>query len=523
MFSRKVFLAFYVLMLQALSTANENTSTNACMTTETSTDAKTSTYTTDVKTSTYTTDVKTSTYTTDTTDVKTSTYTTDTTDVETSTYLTSTAPMTTTRMNSNNSVNLEDNETEDQASFNYRGMDAGYTDLSLDIGDSYESSVIPYCEGSDKVTVTIDMVIRQLINLDEPEQILVLSAWMRWGWFDCNLVWNVTDYNGTNKIILPIESVWMPDISLYESVAEEFFGLLDYRAIIHSDGTVRYTFPTKLETFCQLDVSRFPFDSQICTLTFGSWVHNGFEIDVTSLVSKVDLSQTKENAEWSITKGEIVRHEVIYGCCPEPYPDVTVYVYMKRKPTGYVINIIIPSMLVTSIAILGFILPVDSGEKIGLQLTVMLTISVFQMLVAEKLPPSADVEPLISTFLKFTLVLSGGSTLMQVLVLNVYYKGHSKMPKTVKYYILQPLSVLTLVPIPGMKNHICKSKPDTQLVKLFHGMTGRKSPSNDITMEPNDPDLWMYLSVILDRLGFGLFVLILISGTAHIFVRMNTE
>lgn len=182
---------------------------------------------------------------------------------------------------------------------------------------------------------------------------------------------------------------------VFFSVAEEFFGLLDYRAIIHSDGTVRYTFPTKLETFCQLDVSRFPFDSQICTLTFGSWVHNGFKIDVTSLVSKVDLSQTKENAEWSITKGEIVRHEVIYGCCPEPYPDVTVYVYMKRKPTGYVINIIIPSMLVTSIAILGFILPVDSGEKIGLQLTVMLTISVFQMLVAEKLPPSADVEPLI--------------------------------------------------------------------------------------------------------------------------------
>lgn len=184
---------------------------------------------------------------------------------------------------------------------------------------------------------------------------------------------------------------------VFFSVAEEFFGLLDYRAIIHSDGTVRYTFPTKLETFCQLDVSRFPFDSQICTLTFGSWVHNGFEIDVTSLVGKVDLSQTKENAEWSITKGEIVRHEVIYGCCPEPYPDVTVYVYMKRKPTGYVINIIIPSMLVTSIAILGFILPVDSGEKIGLQLTVMLTISVFQMLVAEKLPPSADVEPLICT------------------------------------------------------------------------------------------------------------------------------
>lgn len=177
------------------------------------------------------------------------------------------------------------------------------------------------------------------------------------------------------------------------SITEEFHGFNDFRAKICYDGSVHYNFPSRFKTLCQLDVSRFPFDVQTCSLTFGSWACNGLELDVTSKSNIVDISAVEENAEWEIVESPIVRHEIIYGCCPEPYPDVTFYINLRRKPTHYVINIIIPSILITCVAGLGFILPVDAGEKIGLQLTVMLTISVFQMLVAEKLPPAADSQP----------------------------------------------------------------------------------------------------------------------------------
>lgn len=156
---------------------------------------------------------------------------------------------------------------------------------------------------------------------------------------------------------------------------------------------MNYNFPSRIKTLCQLDVSRFPFDVQTCSLTFGSWACNGLELDVTSKSNIADISAVVENAEWEIVESPIARHEIIYGCCPEPYPDITIYINLRRKPTHYIINIIIPSILITCVAVLGFILPVDAGEKIGLQLTVMLTISVFQMLVAEKLPPAADSQP----------------------------------------------------------------------------------------------------------------------------------
>jgi hypothetical protein len=108
-----------------------------------------------------------------------------------------------------------------------------------------------------------------------------------------------------------------------------------------------------------------------------------------------DFSSAVANVEWTYVSMKAERHVVYYGCCPEPYPDVTYYLVLKRKPNFYLINLIIPSMLITVMAALGYFLPVESGEKVSLQITVMLSLAVFQLLVADKLPPSADATPII--------------------------------------------------------------------------------------------------------------------------------
>ena len=180
------------------------------------------------------------------------------------------------------------------------------------------------------------------------------------------------------------------------SVSPEFAGLKDYRAVVYSDGTVYYNFPTIVEALCPIDVRNFPFDTQICTLKFGSWAYHGRQLDIQLRDKTGDLAQMKSNVEWLVPKVPAKRHVFYYNCCPEPYPDITFYIYMERKPAYYVINIILPSVMITILAILGYFLPVDSGEKVSLVITVMLSMSVFQLLVADKLPPSADATPLIS-------------------------------------------------------------------------------------------------------------------------------
>lgn len=60
------------------------------------------------------------------------------------------------------------------------------------------------------------------------------------------------------------------------------------------------------------------------------------------------------------------RTESFYECCKEPYPDVTFTVTMRRRTLYYGLNLLIPCVLISALALLVFLLPADSGEKISL-------------------------------------------------------------------------------------------------------------------------------------------------------------
>lgn len=60
------------------------------------------------------------------------------------------------------------------------------------------------------------------------------------------------------------------------------------------------------------------------------------------------------------------RSESFYDCCKEPYPDVTFTITMRRRTLYYGLNLLIPCVLISGLALLVFLLPADSGEKISL-------------------------------------------------------------------------------------------------------------------------------------------------------------
>lgn len=155
-------------------------------------------------------------------------------------------------------------------------------------------------------------------------------------------------------------------------------------------------------SLCKVDVTYFPFDKQICRLQFGSWAHNGLELNMSGISSEADLSAFVDSVEWELTSVPMVRNVLYYKCCPEPYPDVTFYLKMKRKPLFYLMNLVFPCMLISTVACLGFILPPDSGEKVSLEITVLLSLAVFLMVVSETMPPSSETFPYIGKkFLSF--------------------------------------------------------------------------------------------------------------------------
>lgn len=74
------------------------------------------------------------------------------------------------------------------------------------------------------------------------------------------------------------------------------------------------------------------------------------------------------------------RNEIYYNCCPEPYIDITFIIMIRRRTLYYFFNLIVPCVLIASMAVLGFTLPPDSGEKLSLgNTTTLLIIFVLQL------------------------------------------------------------------------------------------------------------------------------------------------
>ena len=170
-------------------------------------------------------------------------------------------------------------------------------------------------------------------------------------------------------------------------------------AIVNADGSVLWMFPAVIKTYCTLDVQHFPFDNQKCSIIFISWTFNGLKLDVTYNQSEQQaVYYTPKNQEWYVDNVTVERHEKIYACCVEPYPDVTFTIHMTRRSLFYIINLIFPCLLIYAVSFLGFFLPVESGEKVNLEITILLALVVFLLIVGETLPPTPDAIPVLGEY-----------------------------------------------------------------------------------------------------------------------------
>ena len=60
-------------------------------------------------------------------------------------------------------------------------------------------------------------------------------------------------------------------------------------------------------------------------------------------------------------------------------------------------TLISPCFLIYVVSFLGFFLPIESGEKVNLEITILLALVVFLLSVGETMPPTPDAIPLLGT------------------------------------------------------------------------------------------------------------------------------
>nr|XP_020472972.1 neuronal acetylcholine receptor subunit alpha-2-like isoform X2 [Monopterus albus] len=283
---------------------------------------------------------------------------------------------------------------------------------------------------SDVVIVKFGLSIAQLIDVDEKNQMMTTNVWLKQEWNDYKLRWRPSDYDNVTSIRVPSELIWVPDIVLYNNADGEFAVTHMTKAHLFHTGKVRWVPPAIYKSSCSIDVTFFPFDQQNCKMKFGSWTYDKAKIDLERIENTVDLNNYWESGEWAIINAVGTYNTKKYDCCHEIYPDITYFFIIRRLPLFYTINLIIPCLLISCLTVLVFYLPSDCGEKITLCISVLLSLTVFLLLITEIIPSTSLVIPLIGEYLLFTMIFVTLSIVITVFVLNVHHRSPSthKMP-----------------------------------------------------------------------------------------------
>jgi len=211
---------------------------------------------------------------------------------------------------------------------------------------------------------------RQLITLDEKNQVLTSSFYIMIEWSDPRLKWDPDIFDNIETIIVPASKFWLPDLAIINAASSP--NMISYptnlNALITYNGTMFVTvvIPTQ-QTRCKLDVYKYPFDSQICSIIIGSWYFNtkefNFEtMNVTTasysnhsiwrLVSIQSRTQTNNN-RFSLINTRFSKNNLI----KIKAEDVNFVLKFERIPLYIMINGIFPCLILNCVILIAFSIP----------------------------------------------------------------------------------------------------------------------------------------------------------------------
>uniref|UniRef100_A0AAQ6IQR9 Cholinergic receptor, nicotinic, delta (muscle) n=1 Tax=Anabas testudineus TaxID=64144 RepID=A0AAQ6IQR9_ANATE len=296
----------------------------------------------------------------------------------------------------------------------------------------YNKELRPVERQQETVDVYLALTLSNLISLKEVDETLLTNVWIDHTWYDYRLSWNQTEFDGIEVLRLPSSMLWLPEIVLENNNDAQFQVAYYCNVLVYADGLCYWLPPAIFCSSCSInDVNSGLF---LCLPRLSDCVFLCFSVLLLLLLT--------ENGEWEIIHRPAKRNT--YKHIPmesNKHQDITFYLIIKRKPLFYIVNIIIPCVLISFLASLVYYLPADSGEKMTLSSSVLLAQSVFLLLISQQLPETSMSVPLIVKYLMFIMVLVTVVVLNCVVVLNLHFRTPSThvMTEWTKKFFLERL------------------------------------------------------------------------------------
>ena len=240
------------------------------------------------------------------------------------------------------------------------GMTNYDDDVMSAITKKYNSKVRPVSQ----LNLTIRLSMRQIVSIDEKNQIMTSSFYLISQWKDGRLTWdaNSSTYGGLSQIVMPASLIWLPDLFVINTASTTGFISISSSnlVVVNSQGNVYLIVSvTNLQTRCKMNVYYFPFDKQTCSIVIGSWQHDKNRINFDSDSSKIDLNSYIAHPVWNlktVTVSSIIGSDRYTSLTGMQSEDIS-YSFMIIRGGSYYVGNMIACFVLNVVTLFAFFAP----------------------------------------------------------------------------------------------------------------------------------------------------------------------
>ncbi|WAR06121.1 ACHAA-like protein, partial [Mya arenaria] len=251
--------------------------------------------------------------------------------------------------------------------------------LIQELRTGYERHVPPTRSFDSHVSVRVYPSIIRIDGLDESREALSVTISLSMNWSDQRLTWNPAQYDGVQKLFLPADTIWLPDVGVHNSVD----GLISEPSASHlvevsHVGHVLMVSVMHVQTYCKMTLTDFPRDVHVCDVIIGSWIYSAKTLILESwngmtVIEQVPVSSdiddvipSRDGRSWMLlgraASGAIKL--VSYDCCPdEHYVQLTMTLTLRRHAPSLWLTLVVPLLVLSFMTALQFAVPAGNPYR----------------------------------------------------------------------------------------------------------------------------------------------------------------
>ncbi|CAF0785148.1 unnamed protein product [Adineta steineri] len=303
----------------------------------------------------------------------------------------------------------------------------------------YQDRVLtrPSVKNVTRTAVAIGLGIIEVAGLDPQKQVITLNVNFELKWCDDLLQWNTSEQacvkRNRSEILFTANEIWTPDVLAVNGPGQLSKGLkLQYPISVVCTGNVRWSYQEKLVAFCEIDVRNFPFDRQYCSILLQSTIYDSSQFKIRSLYNVLRL-YNYITTEWEISHATIKEIDLYNAYHRSNFSTLQIDIELVRFSRFYILKIIVPFFIISTLAVFSFCLPIDSGEKIALTVSVLLSLVFYIQLISGYVPKTERGVCTLTLYSNGIFFIVFLSCIFNTFTIFIYYhEPYSRQPKKVR-------------------------------------------------------------------------------------------